>query len=120
MAPSRALRLVLAGRRPAGVYTIAEVLVEHAVTTNDRITAQLVEIIRPLRDHPVLWQTLVALLDADFSRNQATRNLFVHRSTLDYRLRRIAKVTGYDQQRSWRAGAERRSDRRRRGVSRSP
>ncbi|WP_211294300.1 PucR family transcriptional regulator [Lentzea kentuckyensis] len=90
------LRLVLAGRRPAGVYTIADVLVEHAVTSNDVITAQLTEIIRPLSDHPVLWQTLVALLDADFSRKQAAKDLFIHRSTLDYRLRRIAKVTGYD------------------------
>jgi hypothetical protein len=90
------LRLVLAGRRPAGVYSITDVLVEHAVTTNDLITAQLAEIIRPLSDHPVLWQTLVALLDADFSRNRAARDLFIHRSTLDYRLRRIAKVTGYD------------------------
>lgn len=90
------LRLVLAGRRPAGVYTISDVLVEHAITTNELIIAQLAEIIRPLSDHPVLWQTLVALLDADFSRNQAARDLFIHRSTLDYRLRRIAKVTGYD------------------------
>ena len=29
------LRLVLAGRRPAGVYTITDVLVEHAITTNE-------------------------------------------------------------------------------------
>lgn len=90
------LRLVRAGRRPAGIYTITDVLVEHAVTTNESITARLVQIIKPLRDHPMLWQTLLALLDADFSRNEAARNLFIHRSTLDYRLRRIAKVTGYD------------------------
>lgn len=90
------LRLVLAGRRPAGLYTMKDVLLEHAITSNEVITAQLAEIIKPLIDHPVLWQTLVALLDADFNRHQAARDLFIHRSTLDYRLRRIAKVTGHD------------------------
>ncbi|MEO6090135.1 MAG: helix-turn-helix domain-containing protein [Umezawaea sp.] len=90
------LRLVVAGRRPAGVYRVIDVLVEYALIGNEAITARLAEIIRPLRDHPVLWETLVALQDADFSRNEAAKNLFIHRSTLDYRVRRIAKVTGHD------------------------
>lgn len=90
------LRLVLAGRRSAGVYTVADVLLEFAVIGNGRIATRLAEIVRPLRGHTVLWQTLVALSDADFNRNQAAKDLFIHRSTLDYRLRRIAKMTGYD------------------------
>ncbi|MGW0520799.1 PucR family transcriptional regulator [Crossiella sp. NPDC003009] len=90
------LRLVVAGRRPAGVYRVVDVLVEYALIGNEAITTRLAEIIRPLRDHPVLWETLVALQEADFSRNEAARSLFIHRSTLDYRLRRIAKVTGHD------------------------
>jgi hypothetical protein len=90
------LRLVVAGRRPAGVYTMTDVLVEHAITSNDSVATRLTELIRPLRENQMLWETLVALISADFNRNQAARELFIHRSTLDYRLQRIAKVTGCD------------------------
>jgi hypothetical protein len=90
------LRLVLAGRRPAGAYTVLDVLVEYAVVQDEAVAAELTEMIRPLRDQTVLWQTLTALLEADFQRNRAAGNLFVHRSTLDYRLQRIAAITGCD------------------------
>lgn len=90
------MRLVVAGRRPAGVYTITDVLIEYAVTRHEHVTGSLVSILDPLRAHPVLWETLVALVDADLQRNQTARNLFVHRSTLDYRLQRIAGITGCD------------------------
>ncbi|NGY63267.1 PucR family transcriptional regulator [Lentzea sp. NEAU-D13] len=90
------MRLVVAGRRPGGVYNISDVLVEYAVTRHEHVTRSLVSILDPLRAHPVLWETLVALVDADLQRNQTARNLFVHRSTLDYRLQRIAGITGCD------------------------
>ncbi|MDX8056161.1 helix-turn-helix domain-containing protein [Lentzea sp. BCCO 10_0798] len=90
------LRLVVAGCRPCGVYGMTDVLVEHAIIRNDAVTARLAEMIRPLRENQVLWETLVALVRADFNRNQAARDLFIHRSTMDYRLQRIAKITGCD------------------------
>lgn len=90
------LRLVVAGGRPNGVYALADVLVEHAVTRNPSVVARLVEVVRPLRDNEVMWLTLVALVRADFNRNRTASDLFIHRSTLDYRLRRIAKMTGCD------------------------
>ena len=90
------LRLIAAGCRPAGTYAVADVLVEQAIAANASVTAQLTEIIRPVRENQVLWATLVALVHADFNRNQAARDLFVHRSTMDYRLQRIAKITGWD------------------------
>lgn len=90
------LRLVEAGCRPAGAYALTDVLVEQAIAGNAAVTAQLAEIIRPVRENQVLWETLVALVHADFNRNQAARDLFVHRSTMDYRLQRIAKITGWD------------------------
>lgn len=93
---SDVLRLVVAGRRPGGVYGLPDVLLEHAIIGNDSVAARLAEVIRPLRDEPMLWETLVALVRVDFNRNQASNDLFVHRSTMDYRMRRIAKVTGYD------------------------
>jgi PucR-like helix-turn-helix protein len=90
------MRLVVAGRRPSGVYSIHDVLVELAVTRNEWVTDNLISVIKPLRLHPVLWETLMALIDADYIRNKAARSLFIHRSTLDYRLQRIADVTGCD------------------------
>lgn len=90
------MRLVVAGRRGGGVYSISDVLVEYAVTRHEKITDNLVSVIRPLRAHAVLWKTLTVLIDEDYNRNKAARTLFVHRSTLDYRLQRIATITGCD------------------------
>jgi DNA-binding PucR family transcriptional regulator len=90
------LRLVVAGLRPSGAYTISDVLVEYAVTLNEKVRTDLAAVIRPLRAHKVLWETLTVFVDSDYSRNKAARSLFIHRSTLDYRLRRIGDVTGCD------------------------
>lgn len=90
------MNLVVAGRRPGGVYDLSEVLVEYAVTQDERVSRDLVSVLDPLRPHPVLWESLTAMIDADFQRNKAARDLFVHRSTLDYRLQRIAGLTGCD------------------------
>lgn len=93
---SYVLRLVVAGLRPSGAYTISDVLVEYAVTLNEKVRTDLAAVIRPLRAHKVLLETLTAFVDCDYSRNKAARSLFIHRSTLDYRLRRIGDVTGCD------------------------
>lgn len=93
---SHVLRLVVAGLRPSGAYTISDVLVEYAVSLNERVRTGLIALIRPLREHKVLWETWTAFVDADYSRNRTARALFIHRSTLDYRLRRIGDVTGCD------------------------
>lgn len=88
--------LRLAGCRPAGAYTMTDVLIEHAISTNDSVVTRLAELVRPLRENQMLWQTLVTLIHADFNRNQVARELFIHRTTVDYRIQRIAKLTGCD------------------------
>lgn len=90
------MRLVVAGRRASGAYGISDVLVEYAVIGHEEVVEKLVDVIKPLRAHTVLWETLIALIDVDYNRNQAAKNLGIHRSTLDYRLQRIATVTGCD------------------------
>jgi hypothetical protein len=90
------LRLVAAGRRPSGMYSVPDVLVEYAVIRHPEVAQNLVDVIKPLRAHTALWETLAALIAADYNRNKAANNLFIHRSTLDYRLQRIASVTGCD------------------------
>ena len=88
------MRLVVAGRRPGGAYRLSDVLVEYAVTSHERVTENLAAVIKPLRAHGVLWETLTVLIDADYNRNKAARDLFIHRSTIDYRLWQIEQLTG--------------------------
>jgi sugar diacid utilization regulator len=90
------LRLVGAAGRAPGVYWLEDCLVEYAVSRNDTVAESLLSVLTPLTDHPVLWETLEALTRADFNRNDAAKHMFVHRSTLDYRLRRIEQMTGYN------------------------
>jgi hypothetical protein len=90
------LRLVTAARRRSGRYTVTDVLVEYAVVQDEAAMEQLVSLIGPLRDHANLRETLTAWIDLDYNRNSAARRLFVHRSTLDYRLQRIGVLTGCD------------------------
>jgi hypothetical protein len=93
---SAVLRLVVAGLRPSGAYTISDVLVEYAVSLNERVRTDLIALIRPLREQKVLWETWTAFVDAGYSRSKTARDMFIHRSTLDYRLGRIGDVTGCD------------------------
>ena len=90
------LQLVTAGKRSSGVYGVSDVLVEYAVIRHDEVARNLIDVIKPLRAHTALWDTLAALIAADYNRNKAANNLSIHRSTLDYRLQRIAAVTGCD------------------------
>jgi PucR C-terminal helix-turn-helix domain/GGDEF-like domain len=90
------LRVAVASRREPGLFGLADVLVDYAIAANKAVTAELAEIVRPLAGKETLWTTLMHLIDADFNRNEAARTLVIHRSTLDYRVTQIAKLTGYD------------------------
>ncbi|RBO82964.1 PucR family transcriptional regulator [Nocardia puris] len=50
----------------------------------------------PLDDHPELLTTLRDYLDHEHDRRRTARHLHVHPNTVDYRLRRIAQLTGLD------------------------
>jgi hypothetical protein len=88
------LALARAARRDPGIYRRADFLLEFAAVRDDAVAADLVTIIEPLMSSAVLYETLEALIDADFNRSRAAKILFVHRSTLDYRLHRIEEITG--------------------------
>jgi hypothetical protein len=93
---SDVLALVLAARRPPGVYDLGDFLVEYAVAQHDAVSSSLVAIVESLIASSVGYETLDALIRADYNRTRAAGELFIHRSTLDYRLRRIEEITGYD------------------------
>jgi len=50
----------------------------------------------PLDDHPELLETLRIYLETDQSRVRTARRLDIHPNTVDYRLRRIGRLTGFD------------------------
>ncbi|GLZ29112.1 hypothetical protein Lesp02_13020 [Lentzea sp. NBRC 105346] len=89
------LALVRASRRPPGVYELDDVLVEYAVARNDAVSDRLVSLIRSLKSSPTLFDTLAVLVRVDHNRNRAAAELFIHRSTLDYRLGRVEEITGF-------------------------
>jgi hypothetical protein len=91
------LRLVGGTGRPPGVYRLDDVLLEAALSGTaagpaDRLSA----ILAPLEtgSGPELLATLEAYLANDADRRRTASALHVHPNTLDYRLRRIADLTG--------------------------
>jgi sugar diacid utilization regulator len=53
-------------------------------------------LLQPLLDKADLLATLETFLNANLSSSQAARTLRIHRHTLDYRLNKIAQLTGLD------------------------
>ncbi|GAB2904473.1 PucR family transcriptional regulator [Streptomyces heilongjiangensis] len=79
---------------PPGVYELDDVLVEYGAAENPEVSERLLRMVEPLQEHPVLWETLTALIAADGVRHRACERLGVHRNTLDRRLQRIRRLTG--------------------------
>lgn len=90
------LALALATGRPPGQYRLDDVLLEYAIIREPTVSRRLVDTIRPLLASEVLCETLEALIQADFNRVAAARSLHIHRSTLDYRIRRIQAISGHN------------------------
>jgi len=79
---------------PPGVYELDDVLVEYGAAETPAVSERLLAMVEPLHEHPVLWDTLTALIAADGVRHRACARLGIHRNTLDRRLQRIAQLTG--------------------------
>ncbi|WP_067545613.1 PucR family transcriptional regulator [Nocardia crassostreae] len=104
--PSRAeesgeiARLALGLGRPTGVYRMADLALQYQFARPGPARAWLLELLAPLADHLHLMDALRAFLAHDHNRIAAAESLVVHRNTLNYRLNRIAALTGYDPGRS--------------------
>ncbi|GLZ29001.1 hypothetical protein Lesp02_11910 [Lentzea sp. NBRC 105346] len=88
------LDLVTSLGRPPGVYRLDDVLFEYAAVSTPEVTAELSRIVTPLLANPVLVETLMALVESDGNRAVAVKRLFIHRSTIDYRLWQVEQLTG--------------------------
>ncbi|MFD7921109.1 PucR family transcriptional regulator [Streptomyces sp. NPDC059740] len=79
-----------------GVYRLADVLVEYQLTRPGPARDQLAALLDPLAAHPELLDTLRAFTVGGLDRRRAAALLQVHPNTVDYRLRKVAALTGLD------------------------
>ncbi|MFE9322133.1 PucR family transcriptional regulator [Nocardia sp. NPDC052278] len=79
-----------------GAYRFTELALQYQLTRPGLGRDALVNRLTPLREHPDLLETLQIYIDTGLSRTRAARKLCVHPNTVDYRLRRIAQITGFD------------------------
>ncbi|ONF63687.1 PucR family transcriptional regulator [Amycolatopsis keratiniphila] len=81
--------------RPPGLYRLDDVLLEYQLSRPGPALDRLATRLTPLDGNEELLQTLKTFLDRG-GRRQAAAALHVHPNTVDYRLRRIADLTGLD------------------------
>ncbi|MBF6212265.1 helix-turn-helix domain-containing protein [Nocardia puris] len=83
-------------RNAPGLYRFDDLVVEYQLTRPGPGRERLGEVLDPLDDRPELLETLRLHLGNDLSRQRTARTLGLHANTIDYRLRRIAQLTGLD------------------------
>lgn len=83
-------------RLPPGLYRLDDVLVEYQLARPGRALARLAAKLEPLAGSPVLLETARAFVRHGHNRSRTAAELRIHRNTLDYRLGKIAKLTGLD------------------------
>src|SRR5690606_17947124 len=69
---------------------------EYQLTRPGAARDRLAAVLDPLDEQPVLLQTLLTHLETEAARLSTAKALHVHPNTVDYRLERIAEVTGLD------------------------
>ncbi|MEV0588856.1 helix-turn-helix domain-containing protein [Nonomuraea sp. NPDC050310] len=79
-----------------GLYRLADVLLEYQLTRPTAASAELAALLDPLEPHPDLLRTLRTHLRHGRSRRVTAERLHLHPNTVDYRLRRVAALTGLD------------------------
>ncbi|MFC3453840.1 PucR family transcriptional regulator [Amycolatopsis speibonae] len=81
--------------RPPGLYRLDDVLLEYQLSRPGPALDRLATRLAPLDGNEELLQTLETFLHRG-GRRQTAADLHVHPNTVDYRLRRIADLTGLD------------------------
>ncbi|MEV6277791.1 helix-turn-helix domain-containing protein [Nocardia sp. NPDC051832] len=82
--------------RPTGVYRMSDLALQYQLARPGPARSWLLSLLQPLAEHQHLLATLRALIERGYNRQEAAESLVVHRNTLNYRLNRIATLTGYD------------------------
>ncbi|MBO0852274.1 MAG: helix-turn-helix domain-containing protein [Nocardia sp.] len=90
------LDLVLRLRYPPTLYRFEDLTLEYQLTRPGPATEHLAGILEPIVRYPDLLHTLRKHIENNFHRQRTARALNIHSNTVDYRLRRIRELTGFD------------------------
>jgi sugar diacid utilization regulator len=80
----------------AGLYRFDELALEYQLTRPGPGREYLGSLLDPLDAHPELLETLQRHIANNLNRQRTARVLHVHTNTVDYRLKRIGQLTGFD------------------------
>ncbi|WP_067652108.1 PucR family transcriptional regulator [Nocardia harenae] len=92
----RLLGTLTALRYPSGLYLFEDMALEYQLTLPGPARDRLAAVLRPLEEQPDLLTTLRAHLRNELRRRRTARELRIHPNTLDLRIKRITRLTGYD------------------------
>ncbi|MGX1804284.1 PucR family transcriptional regulator [Nocardia sp. NPDC055321] len=79
-----------------GLYNFDDLAMEYQLTRPGPGREYLGALLDPLDEHPELLDTLRRHIANDLNRKRTARVLGVHANTVDYRLKRIGQLTGFD------------------------
>ena len=82
--------------RRVGLERFDDLSLEYQLSRPGTAGKYLAALLDPLEDHPVLLETLTVHLTTRSTRLRTARALHVHPNTVDYRLNKIAEITGLD------------------------
>ncbi|MEV0945683.1 helix-turn-helix domain-containing protein [Rhodococcus sp. NPDC049939] len=82
--------------KPAGLYRMEDLALEFQITRAGSGRTHLASLLAPLDGLPELIETLEVHIGNDLNRQRTARQLHVHANTVDYRLKRVAQLTGFD------------------------
>ncbi|WP_067834211.1 PucR family transcriptional regulator [Nocardia lijiangensis] len=80
----------------AGLYRFDELALEYQLTRPGPGREYLGSLLDPLDEYPELLETLQRHIANNLNRQRTARVLHVHTNTVDYRLKRIGQLTGFD------------------------
>lgn len=90
------LDLVQRMRCQPGLYRFDDLALEYQLTRPGPGRQYLESLLNPLDKHPELLETIRTHIGNDLNRRRTARDLHVHTNTVDYRLKRIGQLTGFD------------------------
>ncbi|SUA45649.1 carbohydrate diacid transcriptional activator CdaR [Nocardia africana] len=79
-----------------GLYHFDDLALEYQLTRPGPGREHLGSLLDPLDEHPELLETLQVHITHNMNRQRTARLLNVHINTVDYRLKRIGQLTGFD------------------------
>ncbi|MGW5454297.1 PucR family transcriptional regulator [Nocardia sp. NPDC003979] len=82
--------------RTGGVHRFSDYALEYQLTRPGPARDHLATVLEPLTGHPELLETLRCHVANNLNRRRTATMLHLHTNSIDYRIKRIAELTGYD------------------------